>query len=78
MRKVLLSRRTKRAVVGSPHCKAQIAIRPAEHFVCVIVVLPIVFPEAHSADFIAAAFAKRFEAAARTSKRKVTDRSHAV
>ena len=78
MWKVLLSRRTKRSVVGSPHGKAQIAIRPAEHFICVILVLAVVFPEANSADLIAASFAKRLEATARASKRKVADRSHAV
>ena len=80
MRKVLSARSAKCSVVGSPHCKAQIAIGPAEHFVCVIIVLPVVFPEADGADFIAATLAERLESAARASERKVADadRSHAV
>ncbi len=78
MREVLLSRRTKCSVIGSPYGKAQIAIRTAKHFIGVIVILPIVFPEADGAYFISAALAKRSEAAARASKRKVADMSHAV
>jgi hypothetical protein len=51
------TRSAKRSIVGSPDCKAQTPIWSAEHFICVIVVLPVVFPEAYSADFIVASFA---------------------
>jgi hypothetical protein len=53
-------------------------IGTAEHFVRVVIVLPVVFPEADGADFIAATHAERLESAARASERKIADRSHAV
>jgi hypothetical protein len=78
VRKVLPAGSAKRPIVGSSDCKAQTPIGSAEHFICVIFVLPIVFPEAYSADFIVASFTERLEAAARTSKWKIADLSHAV
>ena len=76
--KVLPSGSAKRPVVGASHGEAQIAIWPTEYFISVMVVLPIVFPEADSADFIAATFSERFVATARASKRKIAERRHAV
>jgi hypothetical protein len=73
VRKVLLTRSAKRSIVGPPDCETQTPIWSAEHFICVIVVLPVVFPEAYGADFIVASFAERLEAATRASKRKITD-----
>lgn len=78
MRKVLPAGSAIRSIVGSPDCKAQTSIGSAEHFICVIFILPIVFPEAYSADFIVASFAERLAAAARASKWKIADWSHAV
>jgi hypothetical protein len=78
VRKILPARSAKRTIVGSPACKAQTPIWSAEHFTCVIVVLPVVFPKAYGTDFIVASFAERLEAAARASKRKIADWSHAV
>jgi len=69
MRKVLPTTCAKRPVVGAPHSKAQIAIRPAEYFICVVVILPVVFPEANSANFVATTFAKSLKATAGAPKR---------
>jgi hypothetical protein len=78
VRKVLPARRTKRSVIGASFGKTQIAIRPTEHFICVSVVLPIVLPEAHGADFVRTAFAECLEATAWASESKVAYGSHPV
>lgn len=56
-----------------PTClrKAQPAIRAAPDPVGILVVLPIVLPEAHGADLVAPALIERYEAAAGTAVRAV-------
>lgn len=54
------------------------AIGAAKYIVRVFIVLPVVFPEADGANFIAATLAERLEFTARASERKEVNRSRAV
>jgi hypothetical protein len=74
----LLPRGAKCTVIGSPLREAQITVRATEHFICVVIVLPVVFPEAHGADLVAAASTESFEAAAWAPQWKVTNMAHVV
>jgi hypothetical protein len=52
------------------------AIWSATHFIRVAVVLPVVFPEADSADFEASALTECLEATARASMGQITNGRH--
>ena len=78
MRKILPARGAKFSVVGTPCRKAQIPVRTTKNLICVIIVLAVVLPKAHGANFIPSPLDKRLESAARASKRKFTNMGHAV
>ena len=56
---------TKRNVVGTTCCKPEICIGTAANNVCILVVLPVIFPEANGANLKGATLRQREVLAAR-------------